>query len=342
MSKTKTAIIILNWNGEKLLPQFLPSVIENSRLPGTRIMVADNGSTDASIPLLSEKFPDVEILDLKQNYGFAKGYNEALRQIDAEYYVILNSDVELSEGWLHPIIGLLDGDASIGAVQPKILSYREKNTFEYAGAAGGFIDRYGFPFCRGRILNITETDEGQYDQSIDIFWGSGACLVIRAELFHRAGGFDAGFWAHMEEIDFCWRIKNMGYRVVVCPESRVYHLGGGSLPYNSPRKLYLNFRNNLSLLYKNLPAGKLFGTLFVRMLLDGVAAFRLLLEGNVRGFLSVIRAHLSFYRNLPSLQKKRNAQTGLLTRKMHPEMFRKSILLKFYLKGKTRFSELDF
>ena len=342
MSKTKTAIVILNWNGEKLLPQFLPSVIENSRLPGTRIMVADNGSTDASIPLLFEKFPEAEILDLKQNYGFAKGYNEALRQINAEYYVILNSDVELSKSWLQPVVALLDGDKTIGAIQPKILSYHEKNTFEYAGAAGGFIDRYGFPFCRGRILNITETDEGQYDQSIDIFWGSGACLVIRAELFHQAGGFDADFWAHMEEIDLCWRIKNMGYRVVVCPESRVYHLGGGSLPYNSPRKLYLNFRNNLSLLYKNLPAGKLFGTLFVRMLLDGVAAFRLLLEGNARGFFSVIRAHLSFYRNLPSLQKKRNSQTGLLTREMHPEMFRKSIILKFYLKGKKRFKELDF
>ncbi|MDX9883254.1 MAG: glycosyltransferase family 2 protein [Prolixibacteraceae bacterium] len=342
MSKAKTAIVILNWNGEKLLPQFLPSVIEHSRLPNTRIVVADNGSTDASIQILSEKFSEVEILDLKQNHGFAKGYNEALRQIGADYYVILNSDVELSEGWLQPVIKLLDHDETIGAVQPKILSHRDKNKFEYAGAAGGFIDRYGFPFCRGRILNVTENDEGQYDQSIDIFWGSGACLVIRAELFHRAGGFDAGFWAHMEEIDLCWRIKNMGHRVVFCPESRVYHLGGGSLPYNSPRKLYLNFRNNLSLLYKNLPAGKLFGTLFVRMVFDASAAFRLLLEGNVRGFLSVIQAHLSFYRNLPSLQQKRNLQNRFLTPKMHPEMFRKSIILNFYMKGKKRFCELRF
>ena len=342
MSNAKTAIVILNWNGEKLLPQFLPSVIRYGSLPGTRIVVADNGSTDASLFILSERFPEVEILDLKQNHGFAKGYNEALRQIGADYYVILNSDVELLEGWLAPIVDLLDNDETIGAVQPKILSYRDKNSFEYAGAAGGFIDRYGFPFCRGRILNVTEIDEGQYDQPVDIFWGSGACLVIRAELFHRAGGFDVDFWAHMEEIDLCWRIKNMGYRVVFCPQSRVYHLGGGSLPYNSPRKLYLNFRNNLSLLYKNLPAGKLFGTLFFRMVFDGAAAFRLLLGGNFRGFFSVIRAHLSFFRNLPSLQKKRNAQTRFLTRKMHPEMFNKSIILNFYLKGKKRFSELEF
>ncbi len=342
MSRLKTAIVILNWNGEKLLPQFLPSVIEHSRLPGTRVIVADNGSTDMSVNLLRKEFPQSEILVLGQNYGFAQGYNEALQQIDADYYVILNSDVELSEGWLQPVIDLLDKDGTIAAVQPKILSYHEKDTFEYAGAAGGFIDRYGFPFCRGRILDVMEKDEGQYDQLCDIFWGSGACLVIRAEVFHRAGGFDPDFWAHMEEIDLCWRIKNMGCRVVFCPGSKVYHLGGGSLPYGNPRKLYLNFRNNLSLLYKNLPSGKLCGTMLIRMFFDGVAAFRLLLEGNVRGFFSVIRAYLSFYRNLSSLRQKRKAQPDILTRKLHPEMFRKSIILNFYLKKKKRFSDLEF
>ena len=342
MSRPKTAIVILNWNGEKLLPQFLPSVIEHSHLPGTQIIVADNGSTDTSVKLIKKNFPQIEILDLKQNYGFAKGYNEALQQIDAEYYVILNSDVELTKGWLQPVIDLLDKDETIAAVQPKILSYHEKDTFEYAGAAGGFIDRYGFPFCRGRILNITEKDEGQYDQHRDIFWGSGACLVIRAELFHRAGGFDAGFWAHMEEIDLCWRIKNMGYRVCFCPESKVFHLGGGSLPYGNPQKLYLNFRNNLSLLYKNLPSEKLFETMLTRMVFDGVAAFRLLFEGNVRGCCSVLRAHFNFYRNLSSLRQKRKVQSGILSRKIHPEIFPKSIILNFYLKRKKHFSELDF
>ena len=342
MSKIKTAIVILNWNGEKLLHQFLPSVIAHSNLPDTKIIVADNGSTDDSISILKEKFPQVEVLDLKQNFGFAKGYNEALRQIDADYYVLMNSDVEVCGGWLQPAVELLDGDETIGAIQPKILSYQQKDTFEYAGAAGGFIDRLGFPFCRGRILDSIEKDEGQYNQSRDIFWGSGACLIIRAGLFHKAGGFDGDFWAHMEEIDLCWRIKNMGYRIVFCPESKVYHLGGGSLPYGNPKKLYLNFRNNLSLLYKNLPANNLVGTLFLRMVFDAVAAFRLLTEGNVRGFLSVIRAHLSFYRNLSSLQKKRKVQSAILTRKLHPEMFRKSIVLNYYLKKNKRFSELEF
>lgn len=342
MNRTKTSVVILNWNGEKLLRQFLPSVVETCNIPATRVIVADNGSTDQSLELIRTNFPSVEILELDQNYGFARGYNEALKQIDAEYYVILNSDVEMAANWLEPIVALLDRDKTIGAVQPKIVSFQEKERFEYAGAAGGFIDRYGFPFCRGRILDNTEEDTLQYDDMRDIFWGSGACLVIRAQLFHDAGGFDADFWAHMEEIDLCWRIKNMGFRVVFCPESTVYHLGGGSLPYGNPRKLYLNFRNNLSLLYKNLPTQNLVGTLFVRMLFDGVAAFRLLSEKNVRGFFSVIRAHLSFYRNVPSLQRKRNQQSRFLQPKMHPEMFRQSIILNFYLKKKKRFSELDF
>lgn len=342
MSKTKTAVVILNWNGEKLLQQFLPSVITNTSLPGTRIIVADNGSADASVSILKEKFPQVELLDLKQNFGFARGYNEALQYIDANYYVLMNSDVEVIDNWLQPAIEMLDGDETIGAIQPKILSYYQKDTFEYAGAAGGFIDRFGFPFCRGRILDNTEKDEGQYDQSCDIFWASGACLVIRASLFHKAGGFDGDFWAHMEEIDLCWRVKNMGYRIVFCPESKVYHLGGGSLPYGNPKKLYLNFRNNLSLLYKNLPGNKLFVTIFLRMIFDGLAAIRLLSEGNGRGFISVIRAHLSFYRNLPSLQKKRKAQSAFVKRKLHPEMFRKSIVLNYYLKKKKWFRDLDF
>jgi len=342
MTKTKTAVVILNWNGEKLLRKFLPSVLAYSILPGTKVIVADNGSSDKSVELLRNEFPQADLLDLKQNYGFAKGYNETLRQVDAEYYVIMNSDVEVSEGWLQPVISLLDNDKTIGAVQPKILSYSEKNRFEYAGAAGGYIDRFGFPFCRGRILEETEDDHAQYDQVCDIFWGSGACLVIRSELFHKAGGFDADFWAHMEEIDLCWRIKNMGYRIVFCPGSKVYHLGGGSLPYGNPKKLFLNFRNNLSLLYKNLPSEKLVCTLLTRMIFDGAAAFHLLAKGNARGFVSVIHAHFRFYRSISSLHKKRKNQGKFLKRTMHPEMFRKSIILNYYLKNKKRFSELNF
>lgn len=342
MAKFKTAIVILNWNGEKLLREFLPSVLETSNLPEAKVIVADNGSTDSSLDVLRDEFPQVEILNLKQNYGFAKGYNEALKQIDAKYYVLLNSDVEMSRIWLEPIEKLLDEDETIGAAQPKILSYLEKKKFEYAGAAGGFVDCYGFPFCRGRILENLEEDQGQYNQPSDIFWGSGACLVVRSSLYHKAGGLDESFWAHMEEIDLCWRIKNMGFRIVYCPESRVYHLGGGSLPYGSPRKLYLNFRNNLSLLYKNLPQRKLLPTLFIRILLDGVAACHLLTQFNIRGFFSVFRAHLSFYGNLPSLRKKRKAHDSFLKRTMHPEMYKQSILWAYYIKNKKRFSELDF
>jgi len=248
----------------------------------------------------------------------------------------------VTENWLLPVIELFENHDDIAAIQPKILSYRQKEYFEYAGAAGGFIDCYGFPFCRGRILNVVEKDEGQYNQTREIFWASGACMFIRVEVFHRAGGLDADFWAHMEEIDLCWRIKNMGYRVVFCPESKIFHLGGGTLSYDNPRKLYLNFRNNLSLLYKNLPKGKLVPTMFVRMLLDAVAAFRLLAELNAYGFFSVIRAHLSFYKNLPQLQKKRKAHSLFLRRKMHAEIFPGSIIWQFYLKSKKQFRELDF
>lgn len=341
MYRLKTAIVILNWNGEKLLPQFLPSVIRHSQLPGTQIIVADNGSTDRSLEILSEQFPEVDILDLKQNHGFARGYNEALRQIEADYYVLLNSDVEVTEDWLEPVVHLLDSDPEIGAIQPKILSYSQRDTFEYAGAAGGFIDKYGFPFCRGRILNVIEKDRGQYDQPREIFWGSGACLFIRSELYHSVGGLDVDFWAHMEEIDLCWRIKNRGFKVVYCPDSTVYHLGGGSLPYNSPTKLYLNFRNNLCMLHKNLPEEKLYRKLVVRMLLDGVAGLKLLSEMNYKGFWSVPRAHYYFYKNLSFLRRKRRAEMASSNQQIHPEMSKRSIVWYFYIRRERFFSDLD-
>ncbi|MDO9615173.1 MAG: glycosyltransferase family 2 protein, partial [Bacteroidota bacterium] len=268
---TKIAIVILNWNGAKLLQQFLPSVLEFSKGDSTQIIVADNGSTDESLSIISKEFPEVKVLDLKQNFGFASGYNETLKQIEADYFVILNSDVEVTSRWLESPIKLMEADKKIAAVQPKILSYNHKAHFEYAGAAGGFIDKFGYPFCRGRIFDEIEADEGQYDNTVDIFWATGACMFIRSDLFRAVGGFDADFWAHMEEIDLCWRLKNRGFRVVYTPESTVYHLGGGSLSYDNPKKLYLNFRNNLWLLYKNLPSNQLFYILFIRMMLDGVA-----------------------------------------------------------------------
>ncbi len=338
----KIAIVILNWNGAKLLQQFLPSVIEFSKNDSTDVIVADNGSTDDSLQILQDQFSEVKIIDLKQNYGFARGYNEALKQIEADYFVVLNSDVEVTEGWLDAPIQLMESDSAIAAVQPKILSYHQKNKFEYAGAAGGFIDRFGYPFCRGRIFNEVEADHGQYNDSIDIFWATGACMFVRSEYFREVGGFDADFWAHMEEIDLCWRMKNSGYRVVYTPESTVYHVGGGTLSYDNPRKLYLNFRNNLWLLFKNLPSGQLFYILFIRMVLDGIAAIKLLAEFNLNGIRSVLKAHSQFYISLPALHRKRQQarKAGLL----NPPAKRlpRSIVFQFYIRKRKRFSEIKF
>ncbi|HAH24430.1 MAG TPA: dTDP-Rha--alpha-D-GlcNAc-pyrophosphate polyprenol alpha-3-L-rhamnosyltransferase [Prolixibacteraceae bacterium] len=342
MINPKIAIVILNWNGAKLMQQFLPSVIEFSRGDSTEIIVADNGSTDESLALLKDKFPQVTILDLEQNFGFARGYNEALKQIEADYYVILNSDVEVTAGWLESPIRLMEGDENIAAVQPKILSYYQRTHFEYAGAAGGFIDKYGYPFCRGRIFDEVEEDQGQYDTVTDVFWATGACIFVRNRVFHEVEGFDADFWAHMEEIDLCWRLKNRGYRIVYTPESSVYHVGGGTLEYNNPRKLYLNFRNNLWLLYKNLPGGQLFSILIVRMILDGIAATKLMGEFNFNGIKSVLKAHWHFYQSLPALKGKRK----LVERDkqfIKPEgMLSKSIVFQYYIRKKKRFSEIEF
>jgi GT2 family glycosyltransferase len=338
----KIAIVILNWNGAKLLPQFLPSVIQFSKGDSTEIIVADNGSTDESLSMLKKKFPEVKIIDLKQNFGFARGYNEALKQVEADYFVILNSDVEVTAGWLEAPIRLMETDPSIAAVQPKILSYQNRTHFEYAGAAGGFIDRFGYPFCRGRIFNEVEADNGQYDNVADIFWTTGACMFVRSKLFREVGGFDADFWAHMEEIDLCWRLKNRGFRIVYTPESTVFHVGGGTLSYDNPQKLYLNFRNNLWLLYKNLPANQLFHILSVRMILDTVAAIKLLAEFNLNGIKSVLKAHYHFYKSIPTLQRKRK-QAQKNGHFIQPaEKLPKSIIFQFYVRKRKRFSEIQF
>jgi GT2 family glycosyltransferase len=340
--RIKLSIVILNWNGVDFLRRFLPSIVQYSNYEWAEIVVADNGSTDNSREVVENEFPTVKYLQLDKNHGFAEGYNQALRQINAQYYLLLNSDVEVTENWLTPLIEIMDNDQSVGACQPKILSLNHRDRFEYAGAAGGFIDRFGYPFCRGRIMNVCETDHGQYDQTIPVFWATGACIMVRASVWQECNGFDSDFWAHMEEIDLCWRMKNRGYLTFFCPESTVYHLGGGSLSYENPLKIYLNFRNNLFLLYKNLPEGKLFSTLFSRMVLDGVAAIQFLLTGQAKAFQKVLAAHFDFYRALPQLRKKRKKLLKSVTLNKHPEIYKRSLIWDFFIHKKKKFSNLQF
>ena len=289
------AIVILNWNGKKYLEQFLPAI--RSRLQsGQRIVVADNGSTDYSVAFMKGTYPEIALITLDKNYGFAKGYNLALQQVEADYYIILNSDVEVTDNWIGPIIELMDKDPEIAACQPKLLSWSHKHMFEYAGAAGGWLDAYGYPFARGRVFDITEEDKGQYDSTAPVFWASGAALFIRSKVFHEMGGFDPYFFAHMEEIDLCWRIQLAGYKVYACPVSVVYHVGGGTLPRGNSLKTYLNFRNNRIMLSKNLPFSKKLWVMPVRLALDLVSALKGLLGGDAGYFVAVLRAQGAFLR----------------------------------------------
>ncbi len=338
---TKTAVVILNWNGEKFLEQFMPSVTTNTTAPNTEIWVADNGSTDNSIKFLQQNYPNVHTLLFDKNYGFTGGYNRALAKIEAEYFVLLNSDIEVAPNWLEPLVNYMDNNHNVAASMPKILQFADKTKFEYAGAAGGFIDCYGFPFCRGRVLSNVETDNGQYNDVSDIFWATGACLMIRSDLFRKSGGLDEDFFAHMEEIDLCWRLKNMGHRIVVVPQSVVYHVGGGTLPNNSPRKLFLNYRNCLWMMYKNLPTKKFHRTLFMRMVLDGLSACMYLVKLQFSFFWAVPRAHFAFYSELKNLRAKRadlKANRTIFT--IHPEVLKHSFVLKVYLGGKKTFADL--
>lgn len=332
----KTAVVILNWNGRKFLEKFLPSVIAFSK-GDADIIVADNASTDDSVKFLSENFPEVQLVINQTNGGFAKGYNDALSKVEADYYILLNSDIEVTEKWIKPVISLMESDHLIGACQPKLRSYSEKEKFEYAGAAGGFIDKYGYPFCRGRLFQSMEVDEGQYDDVKEIFWATGACMFVRADLYHKFGGLDGDFFAHMEEIDFCWRLKNSGYKIMYCPDSMVFHVGGGTLPKSSSRKTYLNFRNNFSLLYKNLPKGRIFPVFASRLLLDGLAGFSFLLKGGFADLLAVIRAHFSFYRNIGTLRKKRKN----IIQKPVSQVYNGCIVISHYAFRKNKYSELD-
>ena len=333
----KVAVVILNYNGRKFLEQFLPNLIANCDPMLSEVIVADNASTDDSVAFMREHFPDIRLIINDSNGGFATGYNLALRQIEAEYYVLLNSDIEVAPRWIEPVIELMDADPTIAACQPKILSYYHREQFEYAGACGGFIDKYGYPFCRGRVFQNLETDEGQYDTPLEVFWATGACMFVRAELYHQIGGLDDSFFAHMEEIDLCWRLKNAGYKVYCCPQSKVYHIGGGTLPKNSPRKTYLNFRNNLSLLVKNLPDGKVWPTIAYRIVLDWVAAMKFLCEGCFADFRMVFKAHFDFYRRMKSLKEKR---VGVKHKKVSC-VYLRNIVFDSILRGKKKYSDLD-
>lgn len=302
---TKTAVVILNYNGEKFLREFLPSVLAHSG--DAKIVVADNASTDLSVDVLKQKFPTVELIQLTNNYGFCGGYNRALKQVEAEYYVLLNSDVEVTEGWLTPIINLLDENPDIAAAQPKILAYNERGKFEYAGAAGGFIDSLGYPFCRGRVFDYTEKDSGQYNDGREVFWATGACLFIRSKVYHELDGLDEDFFAHMEEIDLCWKIQRAGHKVFYCGLSHVYHVGGGTLSKSNPRKTYYNFRNGLSLVYKHWSTGKLLWKMPIRITLDYLAAFKFLLSGKAGDARAVVKAHYHFIKKFGKNRAKRVA-----------------------------------
>jgi len=336
----KTAVVILNWNGIGYLKMFIDKVIRYSVNDETVLYVADNGSNDGSIDWISASHTDLNIIRFAENHGFAEGYNLALSQVDAHYYVLLNSDIEVTEGWLQPMIDYLDNNQDVASCQPKIMSYHNRDHFEYAGAAGGFIDKYGYPLCRGRILNCVEKDTGQYDTIADIFWSTGACMAVRASAWKKCGGFDPDFFAHMEEIDLCWRFQRSGYRVSCIPQSVVYHVGGGTLPYNSPFKTYLNFRNSLCLLYKNLPDSNLKKTLFVRRILDGIAALFFLLKGQLRSVSSVWKAHIDFYRKLDRLRGKRKIVRDLSKNEQAGMILNKSIVFEFYIKRHKTFGQL--
>ena len=332
-----TAVVILNWNGLPMLQAYLPTLVARTQDPGAFIVVADNGSTDGSVDWLQANWPDIRTLRFDKNYGFTGGYNRALREIDADYYVLLNSDVEVSEGWLAPLVGFLEEHPEVGICQPKILSMADRGRFEYAGAAGGFIDRYGYPFCRGRILSHLESDTGQYDEAEECFWATGACMVVRSALYHHLGGLDELFFAHMEEIDFCWRAKLLGYQVWCVPASTVWHVGGGTLPNNSPKKLYFNYRNNLLMLYKNLPERVRWSRIFIRMCLDGASAAIYLCTGRWSYFKAVWNAHRDYRRMRrdedPSPFEEERNNIGL---------YDGSIVLKFFLSGrKLRWSDIE-
>ena len=334
---SKLAVVILNWNGKRFLERFLPTLLRT--LPDyAEAVVCDNASEDDSVAFLRENFPQVTLLQNEKNEGFALGYNLALQRVEAKYYCLLNSDIEVIDGWIEPVIEQMDANEKIAAVQPKLLSFDRRDEFEYAGACGGFIDKYGYPFCRGRVFSNLEKDHGQHDTVTDIFWATGAAMFVRSDVFHLMEGLDGDFFAHMEEIDFCWRIKNLGYKIKVNPASVVYHIGGGTLPKNNSYKTFLNFRNSLYLLIKNLPDERIRKTLILRFFLDQVAAFSFLAQGHVKDFTAVYKALYTVARTYKQFLAKRNTFPKLAFQDCYPE----SVVKLHYLKRKTKFDGKSF
>lgn len=339
-TEAQVAVVILNYNGKKFLEKFLPSVLKHSN--NCLVYVADNGSTDDSTVFLKQHYPQVIQIENKGNFGYAKGYNMALKQIKAKYYILLNSDVEVPQNWIEPVIERMEANNKIAACQPKILDHAKPNCFEYAGAAGGFIDRFGYPFCRGRVFNYLEEDHGQFDDAREIFWATGACLFLRASAFWEVGGFDDDYFAHMEEIDLCWRLKNLGYQIFIEPQSVIYHVGGGTLNKLSKRKTYLNFRNNLTTLTKNHPSKHLFFKILIRLVLDGVAGIKFLLDAQPKHTWAVFRAHMTYYRWLPKTLAKRKQQKQLPNFKYScANMYNGNVVFEYFVKGKRTFAELQ-
>ena len=330
----KIAVVILNWNGQKLLEQFLPSVVNFSSQEAT-IYIADNASTDSSISYVKEFFPSIKIVQNTINGGYAKGYNDSLKNIDADIYCLLNSDIEVTSNWLQPIIDEFKADEKTAIIQPKLLDFKDKTKFEYAGAAGGFIDLYGYPYCRGRVFNHLESDEGQFNDTTSIFWASGACLFIRSKVYHQLNGFDEDYFAHQEEIDLCWRTQNIGYNIKYVGSSSVYHVGGATLKETNPQKTYLNFRNSLLNVVKNVPKKWFLFVIFSRLLLDGIAGIKFMIELRPIHTWAILKAHFSFYRNFFKFLKKRRTLQKKLDYNLHT-----SIVWQYFVLGIKKFHQL--
>lgn len=339
MAQKETAVVILNWNGVHWLEKFLPSVIQHSSNDAD-IIVADNQSSDNSVEFLRENYPDLQIIENPDNGGYSRGYNLALKELDYTFFILLNSDIEVSENWIPPVIQYLKDNPLMGACQPKIKAFDHKDQFEYAGAAGGYIDRYGYPFCRGRIFDECEMDKGQYDENTKVFWASGACLFVRREVFLQAGQLDESLFSHMEEIDLCWRMHHLGYEVGYCSESEVFHVGGGTLSSDNPRKTYYNFRNNLFMMYKNMPSSVLWYILPIRLILDGLAGVKFALDGKWNHISAILKAHGAFYGSLGRLNRQRKEITKMVVGKRSYKIYQNSIALDYFLRKRKKFDQL--
>lgn len=337
MTEKKISVIILNWNGAAMMRRFLPSVVEHSA--EAEVIIADNGSTDDSLEMLKEEFPTIKVIPFEKNYGFAEGYNKALEKIETPYALLLNDDVEVTRDWLVPLLTFMENHPKVAACQPKLLSEKQRDHFEYAGACGGFMDYLGYPYCRGRMMEVVEKDEGQYDTPCPIFWGSGAALMVRTAIYKEVGGLDRRFFAHMEEIDFCWRLRSRGHEIYCIPQSTVYHVGGGTLNKSNPQKTFLNFRNNLLMLHKNMPTGQLTFVLLARYFLDHLAAFKMLLSGQRNDALAVIRARYEFSHIRHEYDNVREENLKKTVTEHIPELRNSSLLFAFYFGHKRRFSD---